>query len=147
MSRGTSKKTAEPIANGLHSAAIHLLRRLRKEDERSGIGSARLSALSVLVFGGPRRLSDLARIEQVRPPTMTKLVAGLETDGLVKRRADRTDARACLVHATRRGTTLLHAGRRRRVSRLAFALAQLPPGERAILNRAAQIIERIAPTL
>jgi DNA-binding MarR family transcriptional regulator len=143
----TSKKSTEPIANGLHSAAIHLLRRLRKEDERAGVGPARLSVLSVLVFGGPMRLSDLARIEQVRPPTMTKLVAALETDGLVKRRADRADARACRVQATRKGTTLLHEGRRRRVSRLAAALALLSPDELTILARASQIVERIAPTL
>ena len=141
------KKTTEPIANGVHSAAIHLLRRLRKEDEQAGVGPARLSVLSVLVFGGPMRLSDLARIEQVKPPTMTKLVAALEADGLVKRRADGTDARAFRVQATRRGTTLLHEGRRRRVARLATALTQLSPGELTVLAQAAEIIERLVPTL
>ena len=69
------------VADALHSAAIHLLRGVRKEDERTGVGPARLSALSVLVFAGPMRLTELARTEQVKPPTMTKVVAGLEVCG------------------------------------------------------------------
>src|SRR5437868_2610923 len=91
-------------ADALHSASIHLLRGLRKEDERTGVGPARLSALSVLVFAGPMRLTQLARIEQVKPPTMTKVIAGLEAGGLVKRRADAKDARAVRLEATVRGT-------------------------------------------
>ena len=143
MSVRTSTKATDPTANALHSAAIHLLRRLRKEDERAGVGPARLSVLSVLVFGGPMRLSELARIEQVKPPTMTKLVAGLEADGLVRRSLDGTDARAFKVQATQRGTALLHAARRRRVARLAAALRQLPPEELAVVARAADILERM----
>ena len=103
----------------LHSAAIHLLRRVREEDEEAGVGPARLSALSVLVFGGPQRLTDLARAEQVRPPTMTKVVTGLEAAGLARRIADPGDARAIRVEATARGQRLLVEGRRRRVERLA----------------------------
>src|SRR5215831_18257892 len=91
-------------ADALHSAAIHLLRGVRKEDERSGVGPARLSALSVLVFAGPQRLTELARIEQVKPPTMTKVVAGLEAAGLVRRRDDAGDARAVRLEATSKGT-------------------------------------------
>jgi DNA-binding MarR family transcriptional regulator len=147
MPARTREKATDSIANAVHSAAIHLLRRLRKEDEHAGVGPARLSVLSVLVFGGPMRLTDLARIEQVKPPTMTKLVAGLEADRLVRRRADRSDARACRVEPTRRGTTLLHEGRRRRVDRLAAALRTIPRDERAVLARAAAIIERLVPTL
>ena len=143
MSAPATRKSTEPIANALHSAAIHLLRRLRKEDEQSGVSPARLSVLSVLVFGGPMRLSELARIEQVKPPTMTKIIAGLEADGFVKRRADGADARAYRVKATARGTTLLHAGRRRRVERLSKGLIRLPPGEVRILMQAAEIIEQL----
>src|SRR5690349_1980797 len=88
---------AYAAADALHSAAIHLLRGVRKEDVRAGVGPARLSVLSVLVFGGPSRLSDLARLEQVRPPTMSKIVAGLETQGLVRRRPDPHDARASMI--------------------------------------------------
>src|SRR5947207_5638448 len=74
-------------ADKLHSAAIHLLRRLRVRDRESGVGPAQLSALSVLVFGGPRSLGELADAEQVRPPTMSRIVSGLERAGLVKREA------------------------------------------------------------
>src|SRR5262245_26697341 len=146
MPSRSRKMAADAVADALHSASIHLLRRLRKEDERAGVGPARLSVLSVLVFGGPMRLSDLARIEQVKPPTMTKLVAALELERLVRRRPDQTDARAFRVEATRRGTALMHQGRRRRVNRLAAALETIDQEELALLARATQIIERIVPT-
>src|SRR5207248_3290120 len=115
MVRGTSADRRRAIADALHSAAIRVLRRVREEDEQSGVGPARLSALSVLVFGGPLRLTDLARLEQVKPPTMTKVIAGLESAGLVRRRADSADARAVRLQATPRGSKLLQDGRRRRV--------------------------------
>jgi len=134
----------EAVADAVHSAAIHLLRGVRKEDVRSGLGPARLSALSVLVFAGPMRLSDLARIEQVRPPTMTKVVAGLEAHGLVKRRSDAEDGRAVRLQATARGTKLLQEGRRRRVLRLAKGLQALDSEDVELLGRAARIIERVA---
>jgi DNA-binding MarR family transcriptional regulator len=144
--RATDNRTAA-VADAVHSAAIHLLRGVRKEDERTGIGPARLSALSVLVFGGPMRLSDLARIEQVKPPTMTKVVGGLEAAGLVRRRQDSEDARAFRIEATGRGARLLQKGRRRRVARLARALRALDLDEVELLGRAAAIIERMSAGL
>ena len=144
MAPGTTPGHRTSVANRLHSAAIHLLRGVRKEDVHSGVGPARLSALSVLVFGGATRLTSLARIEQVRPPTMTKIIAGLEAGGLVRRRFDAEDGRAVQLEATARGTKLLQDSRRRRVARLAAALEGLAPEELAVLDRAAAIIERIA---
>jgi DNA-binding MarR family transcriptional regulator len=132
------------VADALHSASIRLLRRVREEDEESGLGPARLSALSVLVFGGARRLTDLARAEQVQPPTMTKIVSGLETAGLVRRAADSDDARAVKVVATARGRRLLVEGRRRRVRRLAAGLASFLPDELDVLAHAAALMERVA---
>src|SRR5207302_8431945 len=81
------------VADGLHSAAIHLLRRVRKQDIASGEGPARLSALSVLVFGGPKTLGELAAAEQVKPPTMSRIVTGLARSRLVKVTADPEDGR------------------------------------------------------
>src|SRR5436853_6425119 len=101
------------IADRLHSAAIHLLRRVRVRDRESGIGPAQLSALSVLVFGGPRSLGELADAEQVRPPTMSRIVAGLERAGLI-RRLETQDKRRVLLEATARGTRILQEGRGRR---------------------------------
>lgn len=143
---GRTRRTAG-IADGLHSAAIHLLRALRREDERAGVGTARLSALSVLVFAGPMRLTDLARLEQVKPPTMTKLIAGLEADGLVRRRVVSDDARAWRMEATPRGSRVLQRARGRRVSRLSTALEGLSQRDRELLSRAAEIIEAVARTL
>jgi DNA-binding MarR family transcriptional regulator len=144
MEARTSTKRRTLVADALHSAAIHLLRGVREEDAQTGVGPAQLSALSVLVFGGPMRLTKLARVEQVRPPTMTKVVTGLEARGLVKRRADHEDARAVRLEATARGTKLLQEGRRRRVERLAATLATLDDDDLEVLARAAAIIERVS---
>lgn len=144
MAARSREKRRRAVADALHSAAIHLLRRVRAEDEESGIGPARLSALSVLVFGGAQRLTDLARTEQVKPPTMTKVVTGLEQGGLARRVADPDDARAVRVEATARGRTLLVEGRRRRVDRLARGLTTLLPDELDVLAHAAAIMERVS---
>jgi DNA-binding MarR family transcriptional regulator len=131
------------LADRLHSAAIHLLRRLRREDDASGLPAPQLSALSVIVFGGPVTLGALAAAEQVRPPTITRLVAALEKDGLVERVRDPVDGRVVRVKATARGTRLLHDGRRRRVASLAASLRQLPASDRAALSRALPVLEKI----
>lgn len=131
------------VAEALHSAAIHLLRRVRKEDERSSISPGRLSALSVLVFGGPMRLTDLARIEQVKPPTMTRIVAGLAAQGLVRRETVPGDARAVRLAATARGVRAMHEARQRRVQSLAAALEGLAAGEVAALAHAATLMEQV----
>ena len=147
MTARASANSRATVADALHSAAIHLLRGVRKEDELTGVGPARLSALSVLVFAGPMRLTELARIEQVKPPTMTKVIAGLEAAGLTRRRVDAEDARAVRLEATARGTKLLQEGRRRRVERLAAALQTLAQEELDVLARAAAIIERVSATI
>ncbi len=142
--RNADRAAAElEIANRLHSAAIHVLRAVRKQDVRSGLSAPRLSALSVLVFRGPTRLTDLAAAEQVRPPTMTRIVAALERDGLVDRVTDPQDGRAVLLTATAKGARLLHAGRRRRVAMLAAAVRHLSPAERGTLEAAATVIDRV----
>ena len=129
-------------ADRLHSAAIHLLRRLRVGDRESGIGPAQLSALSVLVFGGPRSLGELAEAEQVRPPTMSRIVAGLERAGLV-RREPTEDGRRVRLLATAKGTRILWAGRKRRVDSLAKALALLGETDRGRLGELAELLREI----
>ena len=132
------------IADRLHSAAIHLLRRVRRADDASGLAAPRLSALSVLVFGGPLTISELAAAEQVRPPTMTRVVAALETAGLVAREHDARDGRLVRVRATPRGVRVLEDGRRRRIEVLVHALETLSVDERASLARAVGLLERVA---
>jgi DNA-binding MarR family transcriptional regulator len=131
------------VADRLHSAAIHLLRRLRVEDEALGISAPRLSALSVLVFAGPKRIGELARLEQVEPPTMTKLIDALVRDGLVVREPDPDDARAVQVRATPTGAKTLRRGRARRVETLRARLATLSPAELTALGEGVDVLERI----
>jgi DNA-binding MarR family transcriptional regulator len=129
-------------ADKLHSAAIHLLRRLRARDRESGVGPAQLSALSVLVFGGPRSLGELADAEQVRPPTMSRIVSGLTAAGLVRREA-KEDGRRIRLVATAKGTKILWEGRKRRVGSLANALASLGETERERLRELAELLPEI----
>jgi DNA-binding MarR family transcriptional regulator len=110
-------------AEALHSAALRLLRLLKRQDHATGVGPAQLSALSVLVFAGPRRLGRLADDEGVRPPTMTRVVAALEAANLVARSPDPDDGRSIVLRATARGRSLLLAGRDARVRDLARRVA------------------------
>src|SRR3954471_9374068 len=141
MPAKTSNQTLE-AADRFHSAAIHALRHVRREDPATGLGPARLSALSVLVFGGPRTLGELAAAEQVRPPTMTSIVRALEDGGYVRRESDPNDGRIARVSATPKGNQVLQRGRRRRVERLGRRLAKLDPSEVETIRHAAELVER-----
>jgi DNA-binding MarR family transcriptional regulator len=106
-----------PASNSKASgAAIHLLRSVREVDKLAPIGPAQLSALSVLVFVGPRTIGDLAAAEPVRSPTMSGIVAALETRGLVKREPNPNDRRSTLILATSSGKATLRDARNRRIA-------------------------------
>jgi DNA-binding MarR family transcriptional regulator len=120
----------EDLADRLHSTAIHLLRQVRVQDSATGLAPARISALSVLVFGGAMSLNQLAQAEQVRPPTMSRIVDALESDGLARRTVNPEDRRAVVIEATERGTAILWRGRKRRVKFLARHLSRLSEEER-----------------
>jgi DNA-binding MarR family transcriptional regulator len=141
--RASPSREVGHIADRLHSAAIHLLRRLRVADEALGISAPRLSALSVLVFAGPMRIGELAKIEQVEPPTMTRLVDGLVRDGFAIREPDPDDARAVRVRATPTGTRTLHRGRAHRVAALRDRLTSLSPAELRALEDGVDVLERV----
>jgi DNA-binding MarR family transcriptional regulator len=130
------------IADRLHSAAIHLLRRVRKQDAATGEGPARLSALSVLVFGGAKTLGELAAAEQVKPPTMSRIVAGLARSRLVGITADPKDARRVHIRATTKGVRLLQKGRRLRIEYLASHLEKLGPEELEKVGEAVEILRK-----
>jgi DNA-binding MarR family transcriptional regulator len=129
------------IADRLHSSAIHLLRRLRVEDKVMGLSAPRASALSVIVFRGPVTMTRLAEAEQVRPPTITRLVDGLERRGLVRRVSHAEDGRVQLVEATAAGKRLLQRGRAQRVDRLTRAITDLSEEDQRVLARAAELME------
>jgi DNA-binding MarR family transcriptional regulator len=134
------------VANRLHSAAIHLLRRARRVDPESQLPAPQLSALSVIVYGGPITLGALAAAEQVRPPTMTRLVAALEAAGLVRRASDAADRRIVRMSATPKGRRLLEAGRDRRIGAIAADLGRLTAAELRAVERALEAIEQVAGT-
>ena len=135
------------LADGLHSAASHRLRQVRVEDRASGIGPAQLSALSVLVFGGSMSLKRLAEIEQVKPPTMVRIVRGLADQKLARIRADKDDGRKIDIAATGRGRSLMMRARKRRVEALARALSAMPADQREELRVAVAVLKkvRVAP--
>jgi DNA-binding MarR family transcriptional regulator len=134
------------IADLLHSAAIHLLRKVRAKDRSAGIGPAQLSALSVLVFGGPRSLKELAEAEQVRSPTMSRIVAGLERTRLARRKTT-DDKRRMLLEATARGKKILREGRRRRVEMLVNALEKFSADELREAAAAADFMRKLVGRL
>jgi len=129
------------IADRLHSAAIHLLRTAAKTDVLSGQGPARLSALSVLVFSGSKTLGELAGAERVKPPTMSRIVAGLRREGLARIQKDSEDARKLHISVTPKGERLLQEARKRRIHALAEVLVDRSPAELNTLKEAAEIIE------
>jgi DNA-binding MarR family transcriptional regulator len=131
------------VADRLHSTAIHLLRRVRKQDVATGEGPARLSALSVLVFGGPKTLGELAAAEQVKPPTMSRIVSGLARSHLVEISQDRTDARRMHIRATAKGEKLLQKGRQMRIDYLASHLDDLSHEELEKVREAIEILARM----
>ncbi len=141
MSRSKESFRLE-VADRLHSASIHLLRHAAKQDVLAGTGPARLSALSVLVFGGPMALGQLAAAEQVKAPTMSRIVAGLKRFGLARIDADPGDARRIRVTATSKGERLLQQARARRIQLLARTLSGLREPEMDTLLKAAELIER-----
>ncbi len=128
------------VANRLHSISIRLLRGARSVDRETGLGPERLSLLSVLVFAGPQTMSDLARMEMVSRPAITRIVKSLETLRLVARETDSVDRRRVRLRATARGRRLMERGRARRVAYVADDLGGLSKRELATLLRATEIL-------
>ena len=145
MSSTRSPEQAE-LALRLHAAAIRLLRTLRREDDATGLSAPRLSALSVIVFAGPLSLSALAAAEQVRPPTMSRIVDHLVAAGLVTRAVDADDRRGVRIAATSKGRRLMEAGRSRRVAALTRRLVGLSEADRHALDRAIPVLEKLPLT-
>jgi DNA-binding MarR family transcriptional regulator len=139
----TGKRLAG-TASELNSAAIHLLRGLRATDRTAGLTPARLSALSVLVFGGPCPLGRLARTEDVAGPTMTRIVDGLCELGLAERRPHPDGGRLVLVAATPEGERVMRAAQQARIDTIVAALRALPADDRAAIAAVTPALLRLA---
>jgi DNA-binding MarR family transcriptional regulator len=140
----TRKDSLAETARDLNSAAIHLLRGMRAADRASGLTPARLSALSVLVFGGPSTLGHLARTEDVSGPTMTRIVDGLVNLGMATREEHPESARQVLISPTQAGVDLMQAAAGRRVDVIVAALAALPTGDRRAIVAAAPSLRELS---
>ena len=133
---------ATALAARLRLAVTRLARRLRQEAE-AGVTPSMLSALSSAERQGSLTMRDLCHVEQVQPPTMTRIVAALVEAGLVVREQDTADGRVAWVTVTTEGRRLLERSRRRKEAYLAKSLRSLEPEELRTLEAAAQILERL----
>jgi DNA-binding MarR family transcriptional regulator len=143
-SKGSANIDPADTARAINSGAIHVLRGLRAVDREAGLTPARLSALSVLVFGGPTTLGRLAKIEDVAGPTMTRIVDGLCGLGLVERRVHPDSARSVLIAATRAGRSLMRKAASRRIDTIVAAMAELSAVDRQRLRAGAPALVRLA---
>jgi len=140
--RSQRRERERDVADRLHSAAIHLLRRARRTDPLTGVSPAQLSALSVLM-SGPKTLGDLAAAEQVRPPTMSRLASEMERAGVARKVTDRADARVIRVHATPKGRRALARGRAMRIEAIERLMSDLDANELGEIERAVGMIEKL----
>ena len=139
----TMNRTAE-LASTLRVSIMRLSRRLRAERDADGLSLSQMATLGTLDRHGPLTPRDLAEHEKVQPPSMTRILAGLEERGLIVRTRHSTDGRAHLVSLTDAARELIKEDRRRRDAWLARRLAELSQHEREVLRSAAAIIDRIA---
>jgi DNA-binding MarR family transcriptional regulator len=138
---GLPQDATHEVGNLLNSVAIRLLRKIRHTDRMvSGLTAPRASTLSVLVFAGPQTIGRLADLEQVSPAAMTKMIDGLEADGLVRRRRSTTDRRVVIVEATAPGKRSLERMRSTRVESLAQILQRLTDDELATIRAAMELL-------
>jgi DNA-binding MarR family transcriptional regulator len=136
------ERHATDLAEALNRVVTHLVRRLRRIDDRQPIGRARLSALSVLVFGGPRTLSQLADDEGVTPATMHHVVQGLLDSGLAQKKPNATDRRTSSIEVSAKGRTLMLKARAARLAMLDEGLRDLSAEDRECLRRSIEILAR-----
>lgn len=140
-------RTVAGLADGLRPAVMRLARRLRQmRDDSLDLTPGQLSAMAVLLSTGPQLMGELAAAEKVAPPSMTRVVNGLEERGLVARHADPRDRRQSRVTLTGTGRELLLALRRRRSEWLAQRIIELDADDRDVLRRAVLVLERINAT-
>jgi DNA-binding MarR family transcriptional regulator len=126
----------------LRLAVGRLARRLRQQTE-GGVTASQFSALSSIAHYGPITLGQLAAVERLRPPSVTRMVSTLEDAGLVVRHADVDDRRVCRVETTPLGRELLERTRSRKDAYLATRLATLGPDELDVLRDATVVLERL----
>ena len=137
-------RTHAGLASTLRISVMRLARRLRAERAEETLTLSQLATLGTLGRHGAMTLGELAAHERVQPPSMTRIVAGLEEHGLVVREPHATDRRLVIVHLTDEAMRLIAADRRRRDAWLARRLRELTPDEHEALRRAVPVLEKLA---
>ncbi|GAA3765923.1 MarR family transcriptional regulator [Plantactinospora mayteni] len=132
------------LATLLRDAITRLNRRVRQTRPVGDLTGTQLSALTSLELAGALTPRELADTERVQPPTMTKIVAKLEERGLVQRTPHPTDGRQVILATTDTGRAMLAQFDRARNEWLAGRLAELTPEDRDALQRAAEILQKVA---
>jgi len=138
--------TDAALASSLRISVMRLGRRLRMERSGNDLTLNQLAVLGTLHRSGPMSVGELAGVEKVKPPSMTRTVACLEEAGLVTRRPHHSDRRQVVVDLTDEAHAVLAADRRRRDAWLAQRLDALTPDERHLLRQVAPLLDRIAGT-
>jgi DNA-binding MarR family transcriptional regulator len=136
--RGSDAETAARM----RLAILRLSRRLRQQ-VAGGVTSSQVSALATVERLGTPTLGELAASEQVQPPSMTKIVVGLETAGLVQRQEDDSDGRIVRVRLTADGRRALQRSRSLRTAYLVRRVRALPEDERARVEDAVRLLEHL----
>lgn len=134
------------LASTLRLAVMRLARRLRAERADTSLSLSQLAALATLERHGCLTPGELAVHERVQPPSMTRLVATLESSGLLTRAPHASDGRQVLLRISPAGSALLREDRRRRDAWLAQRLRDLAPADLAVLRDAAAVLDRLAAT-
>lgn len=144
MPSAAPTRTQAGLASALRPAVMRLARRLRNEREDTSLTLNQLSTLGTLARLGALTLGELAAAERIQPPSMTRIVSGLEERGLVAREPAPNDRRLVIVRLADEGKALLAADRRRRDAWLNQRLRELTPEERDVLRRAVPVLEKLA---
>jgi DNA-binding MarR family transcriptional regulator len=138
----TGRGADDELPANLRLAVTRLARRMRQE-AGEGLSPSMTAALASIERHGPLTPSALATIERIQRPTATRAIKNLEAEGLVVREGDPTDGRVSRVRISTDGRRLLARARTRKNAYLAKRLRRLDPEERAVLHRAAAILERL----
>ena len=132
------------LAHALRPSVLRLARRLRQvRADSSDLQSNQLSVMAVLLNEGDLLMGELAARERIQPPSMTRIVNGLEERGYVARRPDPSDRRQCLVTVTESGRRIILANRQRRDEWLTVRIAELDPADRRVLRQAVAILDKV----
>ncbi len=140
----TPTRSQAGLASALRVSVMRFARRLRNEREDTSLTLTQLSTMGTLARRGPITLGELAAAERIQPPSMTRIVSGLEALGLVDREPDANDRRLVIVRLSDKGKAMLAADRRRRDAWLNQRLRELTADEREALRRAVPILEKLA---